>query len=411
VLLSDITFPYRWRVVVLLLGVGILNYVDRQVVYSLLPLLRTDLHMSDLALGLTGSAFLWTYGLLSPLAGYLADRFGRARVISFSLLAWTVVTWATSYARTGTELLLLRALMGISEAFYVPAAVALIADLHSDRSRSSATAIHQSGLYVGVVLGGIWGGWLGDNYGWRPAFAILGTVGVIYWLLAFAVLRDRASTTTITQTANPVSAAAELFALSRFRYLFCVFGLYSIVPWTFYTWMPLYLYERLGLSLAGAGFYATVWVQAASILGTLSAGVLADRLAGGTSRARLLVQAAGLMLAGPALALGVISQGTILLIAGLLCFGFGRAAYEGNVMPSLCPIVRPELRSTAMGFLNLAGCLAGGIMTAIAGGVKQTLGLTAVFQLLGVLMVALSIGLGLVRVARTSDAAEELAAR
>ena len=187
----------------------------------------------------------------------------------------------------------------------------------------------------------------------------------------------------------PSTLPLRYSGIARFRYLFFVFGLYSIVPWTFYTWMPLYLYERLGLSLAGAGFYATVWVQVASILGTLSAGVLADRLAIGTPRARLLVQAAGLMLAGPSLALGVISQGTILLIAGLLCFGFGRAAYEGNVMPSLCPIVRPELRSTAMGFLNLAGCLAGGIMTAIAGAVKQTLGLTAVFQLLGVLMVIL----------------------
>ncbi len=122
--------PYPWRVVALLWGIAILNYVDRQVIYSLLPLLRTDLQMSDLALGLTGSAFLWTYGLLSPVAGSVADRYGRARTICFSLLAWTLVTWATGYARTGTELLLLRALMGISEACYVPAAVALIADVH-----------------------------------------------------------------------------------------------------------------------------------------------------------------------------------------------------------------------------------------------------------------------------------------
>jgi MFS family permease len=193
------------------------------------------------------------------------------------------------------------------------------------------------------------------------------------------------------------AAATELFSIWQFRYLLAVFGLYSIVPWTFYTWMPLHLYERLGLSLTGAGFYATVWVQAASVIGTLGAGVLADRLSARMPRGRLLVQSAGLLLAGPALVLAVISSGTAPLITGLLCFGVGRAAYEGNVMPSLCPVVKAEFRSTAMGFFNLAGCLAGGMMTAVAGGVKQSLGLVAIFQLLGGLILVLAIALACMR--------------
>jgi MFS family permease len=346
---------YRWRVVAVLWGIAVLNYVDRQVIYSLLPLLRSELRMSDFALGLTGSAFLWTYGLLSPLSGYVADRFGRARVISFSLLVWTVVTWATGHVRNATELLSLRALMGISESCYVPAVVALIADLHGERTRSLATGIHQSGLYIGVVLGGVWGGWLGDHYGWRPAFSILGGAGVMYWILQATILRSNPAAHAIKHT-KLFPATLELFSLSRFRVLLALFGLYSIAPWTFYTWMPLYAYERFGLSLTAAGLYATLWAQASSIAGTVAGGALADRFGVRSPRGRLLVQAAGLLLAGPALVLATATAAKGAFALGLLCFGFGRAYYETNVMPSLCQVVRPELRSTAMGFFNLAGC-------------------------------------------------------
>src|SRR5437016_9237938 len=165
---------YAWLVVGLLWVVALLNYLDRQVIFSVFPLLQSDadLKLSNLQLGLLSTVFLWVYGLLSPLSGFMGDRFGRRRVVILSLLVWSLVTGATGYAPNFAYLLWARALMGISEACYIPAGLALIADYHGPGSRSLATGLHQSGIYLGIVLGGAGGGWLGEHFGWRFAFAI-----------------------------------------------------------------------------------------------------------------------------------------------------------------------------------------------------------------------------------------------
>src|SRR5574340_447781 len=176
-----------WVLVAVLWVVAALNYLDRQVIFSVLPLLRSDLKMSNLELGLLGTAFLWVYAVLSPVCGYLADRFGRRRVIGISLVVWSLVTWATGQARNAWQLLAFRGAMGVSEAFYLPAALALIADRHGEKTRSLATGIHISGVYAGLILGGA-GGWLGQQLGWRWAFGILGAAGLVYMLVLAPVL-------------------------------------------------------------------------------------------------------------------------------------------------------------------------------------------------------------------------------
>lgn len=157
-----------WLLVALLWMVALLNYLDRQVIFSLFPLLQNDLRLSSVELGLLSTVFLAVYGALTPFVGYLADRFGRGRLILISLVVWSAVTWAAGHARNINELLAARALMGISEACYLPAALALIVERQSERYRSLATGLHQSGLYTGMILGGAWGGWMGEHYGWRP---------------------------------------------------------------------------------------------------------------------------------------------------------------------------------------------------------------------------------------------------
>ena len=171
---------YKWALVGLLWVVALLNYLDRQVVFSLFPPIQAEFQIGDVQLGLLSAAFLWVYGLFSPAAGWLADRFSRRSVILASLGVWSLVTWATGHARSYGELLTTCALMGISEACYLPAALALIADHHDKRTRSRATGLHQSGLYAGIVLGGAGGGWMGQRYGWRTAFLALGVSGVVY---------------------------------------------------------------------------------------------------------------------------------------------------------------------------------------------------------------------------------------
>jgi predicted MFS family arabinose efflux permease len=172
-----------------------------------------------------------------------------------SLVVWSTVTWLTGQARTLPELLAARALMGISEACYLPAGLALIAAWHGEKTRAKATAVHYSGLYLGMVIGGGLGGWLGAQYGWRMAFTALGAVGLAYAVVAAAGLRDRET----TESAAPrvqrgfLEATAAVFRLPGYRAMFAVFGTLSLANWVVYTWLPLYLYERFGMTLAEGG--------------------------------------------------------------------------------------------------------------------------------------------------------------
>ena len=145
--------------------------------------------MTDAQFGLLTSVFLWVYALLSPSAGYLADRFSRSRVIIGSLFVWSAVTWLTAHAHDFNQLLVARALMGVSEACYIPAALALITDYHRGPTRSLATGLHMSGLYAGAALGGL-GGVLAENFKWQSAFNLFGAIGVVYSVLLIFALRE-----------------------------------------------------------------------------------------------------------------------------------------------------------------------------------------------------------------------------
>jgi MFS family permease len=383
---------YPWILVGLLWFIFLLNYLDRQVIFSVFPLLQQNLKLSDLELGLLSTSFLWVYAIASPLTGYLADRFGRKKVIVTSLLVWSLMTWATGKARNFRELLAVRGLMGVSEAAYLPAGLALIADHHSERTRSLATGIHFSGAYLGIVLGGVAGGWIGEHYGWRPAFTFLGIIGVAYAIVALVGLRERPATA--PPLANRPKAAKprladslrKLHALRGFKTLTLVFGLMSIANWLVYTWMPIYLYERFHMSLLSAGFSATVYIQVGSVGGILLGGMLADRWGTRTARGRLLTQAAGLALAAPFLFLAGITGSIWVLLTALTLFGIGRGSYDCNCMPVLSQIASPELRATGYGIFNFVGAFVGGAAAALAGALKHSIRLGGMMEAAGFLL-------------------------
>ena len=355
-----------WLMVVLLLPVALLNYLDRQLVATMQKSIMgsVDDLKTQAQWGHLLAWFKWTYALASPFAGYVADRFGRRHVIALSLFVWSADTWATAHATSYDQLLATRAIMGLSEAFYIPAALALIADHHGTATRSRAVGLHQIGIYIGVMLGSL-GGYVADDpaLGWRWAFTGLGLLGVAYALPLWWWLRDTPRDAA-TPPARPDVAVGELLGNRDFRLLLLYFTLPALAGWVVRDWMPSVLQKDLGLTQGLAGVSAVVWWQGAAILSALGGGWLADRWMRRSPRGRQQVSALGMSLIVPAL-LGVgivIGQGSLpLAIAFLVLFGLGWGLFDSNNMPILAQIARPDQRATGYGLMNLASISCGGL--------------------------------------------------
>ena len=399
----------KWLLVALLWVTGALNYLDRQVIFSLFPPIQKEFGVSDIQLGLLSTAFLWIYGIFSPLGGYLADRYGRRRMILLSVAIWSLVTGLTGLVRGYPELLAARALMGISEACYLPAALALIADSHGDRTRSLATGLHQGGIYAGIILGGVGGGYIGALYGWRFPFLGLGIGGVLYSVILTATLKEKRAA--LSNDDNRLALRSILLSLMRspvFLIIVAVNCIAAMAYWMIYTWLPLYLFEHFKMSLTGAGFSATIYIQLASFAGILAGGSFADRWSAATPRARFYVPAIGLSLAAPFLYLVGGTSSELLLIPSLICVGLGRGFFDCNLMPIVFEITQPGVRATAYGVLNFTSCVAGGAIAVAAGALKTTIGLGGAIQISAVLLAFAAFALARVRwIGKTAELGAE----
>ncbi len=368
-----------WLAVALLWPVAMLNYLDRQMLASMKFSVMADIPSvgTDGNWGLMLGQFKWVYAFLSPLGGYVADRFGRRATIAGSLFAWSAVTVLTGSATTFRELMWARTLMGVSEAFYIPAALALIADMHSERTRSRAVGVHQTAIYVGMMAGGF-GGYVADapSLGWRFAFHAAGAVGVLYALpLAVALGRvERAAAAharapdahglagrEATERIRPFRAVRELLGSLPFLLLVACFTLPALAGWIVRDWMPAILKQQFNLGQGVAGVSATLYLTIAMLVGVAIGGVLADRWSRVTHRGRAYTGALGILLLVPAL-FGVGNAGTLAVaIAFLALFGLGWGLFDCNNMPILCQIARPGLRATGYGIMNLVSISCGGL--------------------------------------------------
>jgi MFS transporter, Spinster family, sphingosine-1-phosphate transporter len=362
-----------WIVVALLVPVALLNYLDRQMLASMKFSVMRDI--PDIALearwGTVLALFKWVYAAASPAGGFLADRYSRRHVIAGSLVVWSLVTWTTGHVATYEQLLGTRALMGISEALYIPAALALIADVHTGDTRSRAVGLHQIGIYLGVILGGF-GGYAAESSaaGWRWAFVACGVVGIVYAVPLFVLLRGSSGVRegAVREGAprsrpSPGPALRELAGNPAFVLLVLYFTFPALAGWVVRDWMPAILKAEFGIGQGVAGVSATLYWQLAAIVGAVAGGWLADRRMRRTPRGRIHVSALGMSLIVPAM-FGVgyaPATGALwVAVAFLALFGLGWGCFDANNMPILAQVVRPGLRATGYGLMNLVSIGVGG---------------------------------------------------
>lgn len=390
---------YAWLVVALLSIVGCLNYLDRMMITTMRFSILESIPMTDAQFGLLTSLFLWIYGLLSPFAGFLADRFPRSWVIIGSLLVWSVVTWMTSMVTSYEGLLVTRALMGISEACYIPAGLAMIMDYHKGVTRSLATGIHMAGIMIGQSLGFI-GGWLAESQSWNFAFSLFGIVGIVYALVLIVFLREAPHDTAEAEPATQekkrqvafITSMKDLLANRNYRMALFFWGTAGIVSWLVVGWLPTYFKEHFDLSQSMAGVYSTGYFHTASLFGVIAGGFLADRMSKRHPKGRIMVPMAGYLIAAPAIFLAANTDLLFPALAGFMTFAFFRVFLDANMMPILTTLIHRRQLATGYGVLNFISCLIGGI-SLYAGGALRDMNVSVglLYQISAVLMIGIAI--------------------
>lgn len=394
---------YPWVVVALLWGVALLNYMDRQMLSTMKESMQLDISELQTAenFGRLMAVFLWIYGLMSPFAGAIADRVNRKWLIVISLFVWSAVTYGMGHANTFTEIYWLRALMGVSEALYIPAGLSLIADWHSDKTRSLAVGIHMTGLYTGQAIGGF-GATVAASYTWHTAFHWFGLIGIAYALLLVLCLRENPNHNVVKPSVETNKVEKEsilkgfsaLFSTIAFWIILFYFAAPSLPGWAIKNWLPTLFSENLNLPMAEAGPMSTITIALSSFCGVVAGGILSDRWVQRNIRGRIYISAIGLGLTIPALFLLGFGHNTIGVIAAGMLFGIGFGIFDANNMPILCQFVSPKYRATAYGIMNMTGVFAGAMVTNVLGKWSDDGNLGLGFALLSV-VVAVAIALQL----------------
>lgn len=366
---------YPWVVVALLGGVALLNYMDRQMLSTMKDSMQMDITdlQSATNFGRLMAVFLWIYGLMSPISGIIADNLSRKKLIVGSLLVWSSVTYLMGLATTYDQVFWLRALMGVSEALYLPAGLALIADYHTGGSRSLAVGIHMTGLYLGQAIGGF-GATLAATYSWHTTFHWFGIIGIVYAFVLLVFLKDSKRKVAETNAETPqkpktnvLVSLKSLFTNIAFWVILLYFAIPSLPGWATKNWLPTLFAENLHLPMSQAGPMATITIAVSSFIGVLLGGILSDKWVRKNIRGRIYTGAIGLSLTIPSLLLLGFGNSIVEVVCAGVLFGIGFGMFDANNMPILCQFVGPNQRATAYGVMNMVGVFAGAMITSVLG--------------------------------------------
>lgn len=395
---------YPWIVVGLLWGVALLNYMDRQMLSTMKDAMQVDIVelQSATNFGYLMAIFLWIYALMSPVSSVIADRMSRKWLIVGSLFVWSSVTYLMGIAETFNQIVFLRALMGVSEALYIPAGLSLIADYHTGKSRSLAVGIHMTGLYTGQAIGGF-GATVADAFSWHTTFHWFGIIGIAYAVILMLFLHDKKTEILPTEKlqANPQKEKESVFTSLKslltnvaFWVILLYFAAPSLPGWATKNWLPTLFAENLDLPMSQAGPISTITIAVSSFIGVLIGGPLSDKWVQKNLRGRVYTGAIGLGLTIPSLLLLGFGHNLVAVVGAGLLFGIGYGIFDTNNMPILCQFVSHKQRATAYGVMNMIGVSAGAFITHLLGRWGDSGNLGAGFAMLAI-VVAIALGVQL----------------
>jgi MFS family permease len=407
----------KWVIVGLLWVAFFLNQADRQIFSVTLPLIQQDFGLTSAQMGLVATTFTLVFGLVVPFAGFAGDIIARHKVVVISLLIFSAGTLLTGVAASYLLLLLFRGVAtGAGEAMYAPAANSLIGEQHVS-TRGRALSLHQTANYTGIVLGSLFTGWIAETYGWRWSFAAFGLVGLAWAIVLYVFAGRLARPAAAAEKFSPakpdhgriVGDAVRTVATSPIL-IAQVLGFSGLifVMVGYLTWTPSLLFERFGMSLSEAGFFAVLYHHLFAAVGLLATGYLADRLVARRPKVRLIAMSAGLALFAPFLWLAGASQNLWMVYAGLAGFGLFRGVYDANLFAAIFDAVENRLRSTVTGIVVAIAYVAGAASPFIMGALKARYGLEGGFTLLAVVaLVTGGIFLAIVLLSRITATVEQ----
>ena len=367
---------YPWVVVALLWVVAFLNYLDRQMLATMKQSMMVNFEELNNAanFGRLMAIFLWIYALMSPISGIIADRINRKWLIVGSLFVWSAVTLLMGYATSFNQLYVLRGIMGVSEAFYIPAGLAMIVDYHQGKTRSLAVGIHLTGQYLGMALGGF-GAMFASNFSWQTTFHSFGFIGIAYSLVLILFLKEKRSSedekhvagTFFQELSLAVKGMGTLLGSIAFWVILYYFAAPSFPGWAAKNWLPTLISTTLNIKMDYAGPLSTITLSLSSLVGLLVGGIISDRWVQRNLRGRIFTGVIGLVLTIPSLLLLGFGGSLVPIIVGAIGFGLGFGIFDVNSMPILCQFASPRHRATGYGLMNLVGISAGAFITTFLG--------------------------------------------
>jgi MFS transporter, Spinster family, sphingosine-1-phosphate transporter len=356
---------YQYRLLAVLALINFVNFADRQVFVPLLPLLRAHLGVSDAQLGSLQTWLLVVLAVGSIPSGFLADRLNRRAVIACGVLFWSVATFASGLASSFMFLLISRALVGVGEAAYAPAAQSMISGAFPQERRAFAQAIFATGMLLGGASGLALGGILGEYNGWQHAFFFAAAAGLLPGL-AVLWIEDppRGPRTEVVPIFRLLSVPAFVSMIAAGT---CItFSSVSLLTWGLDFAVN---YKDFSLREAAVLLAATALISA--VLGVLTGGIVADRLQRRYSFGRLIAIGGALLLATPFLLFAILSDDKWIVLIGLFVSGFFMSWYHGPVTAVIHDMMPRRAHATSVGIYMFMTQLLGGLGPQIIGKISD----------------------------------------